>query len=94
MKRNDVQQGIRARVGDFMSAMIGRGDSASLYSRAIFLSETGVRSPHHSCGESGMRTSEPKPHQNNNLLVSFDSVVRNRKVPWNDANFGIGTLDD
>src|SRR5262249_19301291 len=34
------------------------------------------RSPHHSCSESEMRTSEPKPHQINQLLVSFDSEVR------------------
>src|SRR5215470_1173437 len=36
------------------------------------------RSPHHSCSESEMRTSEPKPHQINKLLVSFDSEVRKR----------------
>src|SRR5262245_48819998 len=30
------------------------------------------------CGESEMRTSEPKPHWINKLLVSFDSEVRKR----------------
>jgi cupin 2 domain-containing protein len=30
------------------------------------------------CCESGMRISEPKPHQINKLLVSFDSEVRKR----------------
>src|SRR5215471_12782347 len=35
------------------------------------------RSPHHSRSESEMRTSEPKPHQINELLVSFDSEVAN-----------------
>ena|SRR5215470_15568339 len=34
--------------------------------------------PHHSCSESEMRTSEPKPHEINKLLVSFDSEVRKR----------------
>ena len=34
------------------------------------------RSPHHSCSESEMRTSEPKPHYVNKLLVPFDSEVR------------------
>src|SRR5262249_43117841 len=36
------------------------------------------RSPHHFCSESEMRTSEPKPHWINKLLVSFDSEVRKR----------------
>jgi hypothetical protein len=34
------------------------------------------RSPHHFRGKSEMRTSEPKPHEVNELLVSFDSEVR------------------
>jgi hypothetical protein len=37
------------------------------------------RSPHHSCGDSKMRTSKPKPHWINKLLVSFDSEVRKRE---------------
>jgi hypothetical protein len=37
-----------------------------------------LRSPHHFPGKSEMRTSEPKPHQVNKLLVSFDSEVRKR----------------
>ena len=44
------------------------------------------RSPHHTCGESEMRTSEPKPHWINNLLVSFDSEVRKRGRSRDDAN--------
>jgi hypothetical protein len=36
------------------------------------------RSPHHSCGASEMRISEPKPHWINELLVSLDSEVRKR----------------
>ena len=36
------------------------------------------RSPHHFCRELVMRTSEPKPHQIDTLLVSFDSEVRKR----------------
>src|SRR5215468_7283136 len=36
------------------------------------------RSPHHSRRELAMRTSEPKPHEINKLLVSFDSEVRKR----------------
>ena len=44
------------------------------------------------CRESDMRTSEPKPHQSNRLLVSLDSEVRKLRVPQNEANFGIGTL--
>ena len=36
------------------------------------------RSPHHSFGALAMRTSEPKPHWINKLLVSFDSEVRKR----------------
>jgi len=39
-----------------------------------------------------MRTSEPKPHWINKLLVSVDSEVRKRRVPHDDANSGIGTL--
>ena len=39
-----------------------------------------------------MRTSEPKPHEINKLLVSFDSEVRKTSVRQNEANFGIGTL--
>src|SRR5262245_13133529 len=54
-----------------------------------------------------MRTSEPKPHEIDALLVSFDSEVRKRErcvasdlrfrssqtmLRPNDANFGIGTL--
>src|SRR3954453_21239762 len=39
-----------------------------------------------------MRTSEPKPHEINKLLVSYDSEVRKRECRRNDANFGIGTL--
>src|SRR5262245_16758503 len=35
-------------------------------------------SPHHFCSEPEMRTSEPKPHEINKLLVSFDPEVRNR----------------
>src|SRR5581483_5750917 len=35
-----------------------------------------VRRPHHSCRESEMQASEPKPHEINKLLVSFDSEVR------------------
>src|SRR5262249_8225287 len=35
------------------------------------------RSPHRSSREFAMRTSEPKPHEINKLLVSFDSEVRN-----------------
>src|SRR5262245_9759457 len=50
------------------------------------------RSPHHSCSDSEMRTSEPRPHQINELLVSFDSEVRQTRLRHNDANFGIGTL--
>ena len=40
------------------------------------------RSPHHSCSDSEMRISEPKPHwiNNNKLLVSFDSEVRNQRA--------------
>jgi hypothetical protein len=34
------------------------------------------RSPHHSRRELAMRTSEPKPHDINKLLVPFDSEVR------------------
>src|SRR5215471_10745906 len=34
------------------------------------------RSPHHSRREFAMWTSEPKPHEINKLLVSFDSEVR------------------
>ena len=34
------------------------------------------RSPHHFRGKSEMRTSEPKPHEVNELIVSFDSEVR------------------
>jgi hypothetical protein len=49
------------------------------------------RSTHHSCGESEMRTSEPKPHEVNELQVSFDSEVRKRGA-HNDANLGIATL--
>src|SRR5262245_3890452 len=37
------------------------------------------RSPHHCCGESKMRTSEPKPHWINKLPVSFDSEVGKRE---------------
>jgi Ni,Fe-hydrogenase III small subunit len=33
-------------------------------------------SPHYSSREFAMRTSEPKPHEINKLLVSFDSEVR------------------
>src|SRR6516162_11778964 len=36
------------------------------------------RSPHHSSREFAMRISEPKPHEINKLLVSFDSEVRKR----------------
>src|SRR5262249_11763882 len=35
-------------------------------------------SPHHFCSESEMRTSEPKLHEINKLLVSFDPEVRKR----------------
>jgi ABC-2 type transport system ATP-binding protein len=41
-----------------------------------------------------MRTSEPKPHWINKLLVSFDSEARKRGCRTTDANFGIGTLVD
>jgi hypothetical protein len=51
-----------------------------------------LRSPHHSSHEAAMRTSEPKPHSINRLLVAFDSEVRKRRVPHNDANFAIVTL--
>jgi hypothetical protein len=50
------------------------------------------RSPHHSSREFAMRTSEPKPHEINKLLVPFDSEVRKMRMPQNNANFGIGTL--
>ena len=50
------------------------------------------RSPHHSRGESKMRTSEPKPHWIDKLPVSLDSEVRKRACRHDDANFGIGTL--
>lgn len=33
-------------------------------------------SPHGLCGTRGLRTTEPKPHQKNDCLVSFDSKVR------------------
>jgi len=33
-------------------------------------------SPHHTGREFAMRTPEPKPHEINKLLVSFDSEVR------------------
>src|SRR5215510_11742396 len=46
------------------------------------------RSPHHSSREFAMRTSEPKPHEINKLLVSFDSEVRKLRMPQNGANFG------
>jgi hypothetical protein len=36
------------------------------------------RSPHHWCRGFVLRTSEPKPHQINNSLLSFDSEVRKR----------------
>ena len=84
----------------------------ALYCRATRISGTAVaaswlwrfRSPHHFSGKSEMRTSEPKPHQVNKLLVSVDSESSQAStthydfrssqasVPHNDANFGIGTL--
>src|SRR6185369_13210346 len=48
------------------------------------------RSPHHSCRESEMGASEPKPHWINKLLVSFDSEARKTSAPQNEASFGIG----
>ena len=39
-----------------------------------------------------MRIPEPKPHEINKLLVSFDSKSSQMRMPQNDANFGIGTL--
>ncbi len=48
------------------------------------------RSPHHSAASSEMRTSEPKPHQINKLLVSLR--FRSSQMPQSEANFGIGTL--
>src|SRR5215831_14384453 len=50
------------------------------------------RSPHHSCRAFVMRTSEPKPHWTNNLLVSFSIPKFANEGTANDANFGIGTL--
>ena len=58
----------------------------ALYCRATRISGTRgsrilvwrFRSPHHFHGKSEMRTSEPKPHRVNKLLVSFDSEVRKR----------------
>ena len=50
------------------------------------------RSPHHFRGKSEMRTSEPKPHQVNKLLVSFSFPKFASSVPHSDANFGTGTL--
>ena len=38
-----------------------------------------------------MRTSEPKPHEINTLLVSLDPKFANESAAHN-ANFGIGTL--
>jgi hypothetical protein len=50
------------------------------------------RGPHYSSREFSMRTSEPKPHQVNNLLVSFRFRSSQVKAPRKDATFGIGTL--
>src|ERR1044072_5829430 len=60
--------------------------------RASFPLVWRFRSPHHSRGESALRTSEPKPHQNHR----FSSVLRFRssypRVLHDETNFGIGTL--
>src|SRR5436309_7079581 len=50
------------------------------------------RSPHHSCRESEMRTSEPKPHWINKVASVLRFRSSQTRVPQNNANFGIGTL--
>jgi uncharacterized membrane protein len=42
--------------------------------------------------ESSKRTSEPKPHWNHRLPVSFRIRSSLRWAPWDPANFGFGTL--
>jgi len=49
------------------------------------------RVPHDYSRKSATRTSEPNPHYDNKLPVSFDYEVRNRGAA-NDANFGTGAL--
>jgi 15-cis-phytoene synthase len=50
------------------------------------------RNPHHFCRERTMRVSELKPHENDNLLVSFRFRSSQTRTPHNDTNFGIRTL--
>ena len=58
--------------------------------RAVVASSVAVQKSHHFRGKSEMRTSEPKPHWANKLLVSFQFRSSQTRVQHNDANFGIG----
>src|SRR5262249_38454444 len=64
----------RPRVETVVLWMTGAGEMATRKHLSKFVWR--FRSPHHSSRESAMRTSEPKPHEINKLLVSFDSEVR------------------
>ena len=51
-----------------------------------------TRSSHHNCRESGCELRVQRGTRIIELLVPFDSEVRKRVCPQNDANFGIGAL--